>query len=455
MTRSNSHLSAALLSATLLCAAGAAHSQDTNYWSLQYGTRGELLGGVVVGSAVDLSATYYNPGSLALVIDPSAILTATVFGMETIKVIDEDPDQDAVTSRHVGPQPSLFAGSLPMHWFGGQMAYSVLTRQELNFRLTEREGAVIGFDETGDTLSLGTEILFDQDVSETWGGLTWSKKATERIGYGATIYGAYRGQSFSARRTVEAIGAGGYGASLLNWHDFDYWTFRFMAKLGIEAEFSNFSLGIAFTSGGLPVLGSGTILVNRVVVGDTNRDGIDDSRADVSYGEGVDAEYKSPTSIAVGGSYRWTDTTLHATAEYFSVVDAYTVMETSFAGSSPGVTTRPAKVVDALDDVLNWGVGLERRFSEKTTAYISFITDHSANRVAGQYDISVSTWDIYHLNGGVAFTLLGTDLTLGGGFAWGQQPLNITPDSAGSLPSTAQPSEVSYSRIKAILGIAL
>lgn len=447
---------ATTLFATFLCAAVAARSQDTNYWTLQYGTRGELLGGVVVGSAVDLSATYYNPGSLALVLDPSTILTATVFGMESIGVIGEDPDQDAVSSRHIGPQPSLFAGSLPMKWFGGQMAYSVLTRQKLAFRLTEREGAVIGFDEEGgDTLSVGREILFDQDVSETWGGVTWAKKATEHIGYGVTFYGAYRSQEFSARQTAEAIGANGYGASLLDWKDFDYWTFRMMTKLGIEADFGDFSLGIAFTSGGLPLFGSGTILVNRVVVGDTDLDGIDDSHADVTYGEAVDAEYKSPTSTAVGGSYRWTDTTLHATAEYFSSVDAYSVMETPVAANSPGVTTHAAQVVDALDDVLNWGVGIERRFSEKTTAYISFITDRSANRVAGVYDISVSTWDIHHLNGGVAFTLLGTDLTLGGGFAWGKAPLNATSDSEGSLPPAAQPSEVSYSRIKAILGLAL
>ena len=184
-----SAIAIAVVATILSGAAGAAYPQDTNYWTLQYGTRGELLGGVVVGSAVDLSATFYNPGSLALVLDPSTILTATVFGMETISVSDENPDQDAVSSQHVGPQPSLFAGSLPMKWFGGRMAYSVLTRQKLDFRLTAREGSVIGFDETGDTLSLGGEILFDQDVSETWGGITWAKKATEHVGYGVTFYG--------------------------------------------------------------------------------------------------------------------------------------------------------------------------------------------------------------------------------------------------------------------------
>jgi hypothetical protein len=36
---------------------GAARAQDSQYWTLQYGPVAELLGGVVVGSSRDLSAT--------------------------------------------------------------------------------------------------------------------------------------------------------------------------------------------------------------------------------------------------------------------------------------------------------------------------------------------------------------------------------------------------------------
>ncbi len=441
-----------------LCAAVAAHSQDTNYWTLQYGTRGELLGGCVVGSAVDLSATFYNPGSLALVLDPKAILTATVLGMETIKVAGTDPGQEAITSRRIGPEPSLFAGTLPVHWLGGRWAYSLLTRQKLDVKLTEREGLVIGLpgETTIDTLSVGGEVLFDQNVSEQWGGLTWSKTVNEHVGIGATLYGVYRSQERSQRQTVEAIGGGGYGASLIDWTDIDFFTFRMLAKLGVETKFENTSLGLAFTTRSLQLFGGGSILINRVVIGDTNLDGIDDSAADITHGEDLDADYRSPFSFALGASHDWERISLHATVEYFTTMDEYTVVEAPAGSNSPGVTTHPAYFAHTLDDVFNWGVGIEKRFSEKTTGYLSFITDHSASRKPrNRYDISVSTWDIYHINGGVAFTLAGTDLTLGGGFAWGKDPLNVTPDSEGILPATIQPEDVSYSRIKAILGISL
>jgi hypothetical protein len=445
----------ALVTTLLSCFAPAAHSQDTNYWTLQYGTRGELLGGCVVGSAVDLSATYYNPGSLALVKDPKTILTATVFGMETIKVSAVPEDQDSPTSRQTGVEPSLFAGTLPVKWWGGRWAYSFLTRQKSDFRLTEREGSVIALDQPGDTLSIGGEILFDQYENEQWGGLTYSRPLRDNLGLGMTLYGVYRSQSRSSRQTVEAISAGGYGASLLDWTDIDYSTFRMLAKLGVSADFGSTTLGLAFTTQSLPIYGKGTILINRVVIGDTNLDGIDDSRADVTFAKDLDAHYRSPFSIALGGSHSWTDITVHATAEYFLKMDPYTVMETGQPASSPGVTTHPATFQHALNDVFNWGVGVEQRFSEKTTAYISFITDRSASQRVQPYDISVSTWDIYHINGGVAFSFLGTDLTLGGGFAWGSAPLHTTTDSEGILPATIQPTAVNYSRIKAILGIAL
>ena len=433
------------------------NAQDCQYWTLQYGTRGELLGGVVVGSAVDLSATYYNPGSLALVKDPSVILTATVLGMQTIRVKSEEPGQDALSSQNIGPEPSMFAGLLPMKWWGGRMAYSFITRQKLDFKLVENEGAVIGLDEPGDSLSIGGEIMLDQNVGEDWGGLTWAKRVHDHVGVGVTLYGAYRSQTLSRRQTVEAIGGGGFGASLTDWNDVSYETFRVLTKLGIETDLGGTSLGLALTTAGLPVYGSGDILINRVVIGDANLDGIDDSEAIVSYGRGLHAEYRSPFSIAAGGSYRWTTTTLHATIEYFSSVDPYTVTETAAPAGGPGLITVASRYDHALDSVVNFGAGIERRFSEKSTGYISFIADHSAYAKvpSGTYAIVVSTWDIYHLNGGVAFTIGGTDVTLGGGFAWGSNPLDVTPDSEGVLPATIVPSEVTYSRVKFILGLAL
>ena len=63
-------------------------AQDANYWTHQYGTRATLLGGVVVGSALDLSGTYYNPGVLGLIEDPDSFIAAKVFQYPRITLED-------------------------------------------------------------------------------------------------------------------------------------------------------------------------------------------------------------------------------------------------------------------------------------------------------------------------------------------------------------------------------
>ncbi|MFQ5582925.1 MAG: long-chain fatty acid transport protein, partial [Calditrichia bacterium] len=51
-------------------------AQDANYWTNQYGARANLLGGAVVGSVVDLSGTFYNPGALPFLKNTDFILAA-------------------------------------------------------------------------------------------------------------------------------------------------------------------------------------------------------------------------------------------------------------------------------------------------------------------------------------------------------------------------------------------
>jgi hypothetical protein len=55
----------ALLLLFLGVAPTAARAQDAQVWGHAYGLRAQLLGGVTVGSVLDLSSTFYNPGATA------------------------------------------------------------------------------------------------------------------------------------------------------------------------------------------------------------------------------------------------------------------------------------------------------------------------------------------------------------------------------------------------------
>ena len=62
----------------VLIQTGTAKAQDAHYWTYPYGTRAQLLGGVVIGSVVDISATYYNPGALSLLTAPDVVAVSKV-----------------------------------------------------------------------------------------------------------------------------------------------------------------------------------------------------------------------------------------------------------------------------------------------------------------------------------------------------------------------------------------
>lgn len=92
--------------------ATSAFAQDSNYWSTAYGTRAQLLGGVVTGSSGDISSVYYNPGALALAPGSEFLLAGYAFQFQRVSVVNgSGPRRDLVTSV-IKTVPSLIAGEL-------------------------------------------------------------------------------------------------------------------------------------------------------------------------------------------------------------------------------------------------------------------------------------------------------------------------------------------------------
>lgn len=440
---------------TMVFSAPDARAQDTHYWNLHYGTRGELVSGVMVGSALDLSSSFYNPGAFARMQDPSVLLTGSVFAMQRISLVDEDPDEKSPQSSNTGPSPSMVAGILPFEWGGGRMGYSFLTRQQMDFRAIARDGVVVGLDQPSDTLSIGGEGIIEQNMGEYWGGVTWSRNLGDRYSLGTTLYGVYRSQRTRVQGLLQAFGANGYSGSGTNVQELDYWTGRALAKFGLLADFGKTIAGVSITTPGLHVMGSGTAVSLRSVTGDVDFDGISDASAEVSYAEDVDAEFKSPASVALGLSYRFDVLTLHATAEYFAALDQYTVLDSPAPLTGPGVTGVDVAYQHAAESVWNAGAGVEYRFSERGIAYGAYVSDRSSYRPVEGTRVTSSTWDINHVSGGVALAVGGTELTLGMGYAWGGRAVQRDIPPTGDLPPVVRPQEIDYTRMKFIIGIAL
>ena len=434
-------------------------AQDTHYWTQQYGTQGELLLGTVVGSLIDLSAMYYNPGALALQDNPSLLLGAKAFEYQSIKFKNVEGYESPLASQEFGAAPTLFAGILPPRWFEGIIGYSVLTRQDFNFRIQATGSTEIPSADPDSVALVGGEVLVDQNVTGIWGGLTWSR-AWDKMGVGVSSYVAYQGQRTRYQSLLQSVYSGGGGASATFLKEINYWHVRMVFKMGMAWDFSPLTFGFALTAPGIGLFGQGSALVDIFVNGvDINDDDVPDTELIANQIKDEPADYKSPGSIAAGASYRIKDTSIHASAEWFNSVDKYAVLPPVEFNSPTTGNTYSHDISHELGSVFNWGFGIEQHVRDWFMVYGSFITDHTAYVEGTKTSVSVSNWDLYHLMGGTAFTFLHMDITLGVGYAFGSSQTQDRPDFTDSdanaiIPLEDIDAELVYKRWNFIVGFA-
>ncbi|MEE8604384.1 MAG: hypothetical protein V3S65_03335 [Candidatus Aminicenantaceae bacterium] len=436
-------------------------AQDANYWTHQYGTRSTLLGGTVIGSVLDLSGTYYNPGGVALVEEPAMIEAAKVFQYPSVTLKGLGQGDLSLSTSTLEPAPSLLAGSIPLkglgdHWLG----YSFLTRQYVS------TGLVGTFVNSRDVLpdpgeeAISSDLRMNTNLTESWFGLTWAYKVKKAIGIGVSPYFVVRTHRSSNQTMAEALTADNKISLVLNAREFSYVNYRLLWKMGAAFDFDRITLGLTLTTPSMKIYGGGSTGLNTTVVGlDLNDDEIKDDFMAADYQDKLDANYKTPISLGLGLTYKFENVRLYGSAEWFAGMDKYEVMRgEDFIIQSTGETSTYS-VTHELDSVLNFGIGFEYSFTPKFKTYASFTTDFSAVSTDTDTNYSISSWDIYHMMAGTDFTLGSLSFTLGIGYAYGSRMTRpVKEDDALAakkfLEDALTELEYKYSSFKFVLGFA-
>jgi hypothetical protein len=411
----------------LAVAAAPARAQDSQYWDIQYGPVGQLLGGQVVGSTRDLSATYYNPGGLALGDNPEFLLSVQALSMRTFSTQPVSGGEFLNTSQtDFDTFPGFVAFTFPRSWLGDRtkVAFSLLTRQQLNLRMDQRFAG----NEATRNGRYGLETLFDERMQETWGGLTLSHRLSERLGLGATLYGIYRGQRTRWEQSLQLAYPDGSGVSALIVDDFDYSHWRVLGKVGLAWEGARARLGLAVTTPSAGLFGSGKASFTRSASGaDLDGDGQPDSLLRNGLDENLDSNYRSSWAISAGGSWRRGSLQVHASGEWFAAVDTFDVLQ----GKTQTNRGTPIELTQGLRSVFNagaaveyWlgGVSADRGASSGGTAlYGGFRTDFSASPDVVPDEAATSNQNLYHVTGGTAFNLGSSRFSLGIEYTFGSK----------------------------------
>jgi hypothetical protein len=417
--------------AASLGAATLGRAQDSQYWDIQYGPVGQLLGGQVVGSTRDLSATYYNPGGLALGTNPEFLLSVQAVAVRTFSIQPASGGPFLNTSQtDFDTFPSFVAFTFPRSWFGERtrLAFSLLTRQQLNLRVDQRFAG----NEPARNGRYGLETLFDERMEETWGGLTLSRQLSQHFGLGATFYGVYRGQRTRWEQSLQLAYPDATGVSALVVDDFDYSHWRMLGKAGLAWDGSATRLGLAVTTPSAGLFGSGKASFTRALSGvDINGDGQADSLLLNGLDENLDSSYKSSWAISGGGSWRRRSLQIHASGEWFAPVSTFDVL----TGKIPTNVGTPVTLTQSLQSVFNAGAAVEYWLggvsaeqgspSGGTALYGGFRTDFSASPDVVAGEAATSNQDFYHVTGGTAFNLGGNRFSLGVEYAFASKSRDL------------------------------
>lgn len=415
-----SNLLSLIVAGATLVAATPGSAQDAHYWTLQYGPRSSLLGGAVIGSVDDVSATYYNPGAIALASDLAFAVSTDVFEYSAITLEDGGGNGVDLGTAKTGLRPSLVAGTISRDLFGGGgiLAYSALTRS----RGTQDLAGVVLLTAEDLPPDAGLDdaiggVEFTGRFNDFWGGLTYSHGLGEHVGLGLTWYGAVRSQNSDLNSTAALVGDDGSGVSEIDNSGGEYTAFRTLFKIGASFKAGSVTGGATVTTPSIHISGGGELSILRSTIG------ADTTALLAGVQTGLPAEYRSP--LSVGGGVAWSigAARLHGSLEWFDSVDPYVVIQgTEIQAQEPETESTVLDAVQEQASVTNWGLGLEYDLNEKFTGYVSFFTDDSnlEDDIEGAA-LSILPIDIKTVTVGTDFVLRSARITLGVGYGWGSE----------------------------------
>jgi hypothetical protein len=434
-------------------------AQDANYWTHHYGSRSTLLGGAVIGSVLDLSGTYYNPGAVSLVKDLETVLAAKVLEYPTYKLSGSLIDDIEMSDTNLGPAPSLVATNLDFDWLGdNNLVLSLLTRYDLHIDLNQSNTSFYDLENVRETI---TNIRVQERMSETWLGFTWSYNYKSRIGIGFTPYFVFRSHTTFIYSNLQTISPDDDHFHALESREYDYSHYSVLLKAGITFDLVGQTFGLTLTTPRLGYYTNGSSGANQTIEGKPPIQGTEDTEyVAANYQNDVDAKYKSPLSIALGTTFKVDRTNIYVSAEWFSPLEKYEVIQQQTYQPQIGTGTLYNGVVTEAKSVLNLGVGIQHTCDKLHTINASFTTDYSSRVSGSDTNLSIASWDIYHLMVGGSLNILDLELTLGFGYAFGKEQVkrdtkfssdgsaNTTTESFNGLSS-------SYQSFKLVFGIAV
>jgi hypothetical protein len=433
-------------------------AQDTQYWTEQYGTKSFYLGGAVIGSMLDLSATFYNPGAIAMMENPEILTGSKSLTLTSFKFKDGAGKGYNLESLRGDAPPDLFAGLFTFgHSPQDRLVYSIIVRKRIHFRVSSSADDLrdITTGGVGNDKYFGmTQIVWD--VNETWIGLTYSKILSKNIGLGITQYISYFSLYSNYDINSQALMENNLVVSTHLDQFVDSYNIKTLSKLGLFFDYSPLTAGLTITIPSINIFGFGKYYSNNLSI---NQDNHKKDYMDSYYFEDLKTRYPSSWTIGIGTSYDLGSSKIHFSVEWFAAVKPFNHM------NIPNITNKTTgkdeniSLTQEYKSVTNAGIGWQHIFNNHFSLFGGATTNFTTTPPGSIKDISLSNWNIYQMTAGTVFTYKRIKMNTGIRYSFGKenakQLINYpTVSTKNALLGERIISNISYKSLKLVIGFS-
>ncbi|MCX6247356.1 MAG: hypothetical protein NTW10_06460 [Bacteroidetes bacterium] len=436
-------------------------SQDNHYWSQQFGAVSSLMGGAMVAGVRDNSAAFYNPGALTFIDFPNLSVDANLYKLDKILITDGAGSGINLNSAQVNIYPQILTGMINYIKVPGlKFSYSILTRNFSNILMSTRyTKSEQGMQGSEPNRFLG-EFNYVNQLNEQWFGLCASYKLKEGLGIGVTLFGVYRGQTFSITDNLREVSAADSISSLEitnNTESIKYMTFGFLAKFGLAWETGKWRFGVSLTTPSVGLYGNGSAKREESSYISSASSPVQKTPYYIlAENTSTKARYYHPLAIGFGIEFHSPKTRVALSGEYFSKITSYYVLKPSSdpfvypsgirdsAGMS-GKIDQFLYVGNAAKPVFNLGFGFSQALGKHFDLLLGARTDFSSYtqpEYVNELLPKTALWDLYYLSSGLSYHQTRQSITLG--FSYSFSPSKqidpvviLSPGSANTAKANA------------------
>lgn len=423
-----------------LCSMSLEAQVSSNYWSHQFGARGQLLNGAVVSSVNDETAIYYNPGAFALYAQSGLSLSLVSPSYTITRTTDYLGDGTSFLDRRAAFAPGLVAAAFkPFKTDRVVLGVTSLTRYQSSTTFNDR--VVNRLNE--DQLFIG-QLQYTRRLREDWLGAAISWEPTDKLAVGVSHFATFRGESIRLAFKKEIVDPAQPNNLIQSWRNDTDFRYRvdggLITKLGIIWNPGQFVLGLTYTTG------------LRGAIDERGRYAVDDQKVALDGSTDVTSNiinqgirrFRPPSSIGGGITIESGISEVSISFEYFSDIPTYTLFEATddpYDGQSSVSDPTIVSIKQSANEVLNIAVGVKRRYAADKDLYLGFRTDLSPDNFIDfgeSIAFLANSPDIFHLSVGVARRYLKSQFSVGldygGGVRrGGEQLTNLTTVQSENL----------------------